>query len=303
VDLKKFIYAPFKRTSTEDTYLLSYTKVPNMSKDDRAAHLNNFSTVKEHGSFKFLQNILTNDTIYNVFKYADAPDKEGNVVKNNRAQKNIISDTSLLSIDVDKSHVPLNIVHDYLSEYKHIISTTSDRENKFKFRILLPVNVAIDGSNPKLYAYVVKRVSEDLLIKPDPTCFNSAQPMYSYADSEIFYTEKGELYDITELIADFTTNADTKVADIVKPKTKDAQRKLANQAIGNIHKIFSYAFEAKHGQGSLMLARAALHMRDLCFTKNEFIESISYINSVWAAPMPTERLERTIIDQYIKDFE
>lgn len=146
-------------------------------------------------------------------------------------------------------------------------------------------------------------MATDLLVTADPTCFNSAQPMYSYANSEIFHQEKGQLFDITEYIKDYATHAEAKAPVLlVKSKTASERRKKVERIMANVNQIFDYAICADQGNGSYSLARAALHMRDEEFNKEEFKTVINYINSIWTSPMPDERLEQTIIDPYIDQF-
>jgi len=305
-DAKVFQYSPFKiveETKEKEGYTISYTKVPNMSKDERSNHLDSFELAREGRSFNFLVKLMNIDTIYNVFKYKDAPNKQGEIIKNNRNQKNIISATKLVSIDVDESPVPISMIHEYLSEFRHVIATTSNKDNKMKFRILLPINIELSGENPDLYRYVVKRLAADLLVKADPTCFNPAQPMYSYSNSEVLFTKEGALFSVTDYITDYA-NGDTEDKTILKTpsKTPNERRKRVDKILNNINQIFDYAISAPMGLGSYSLARAALHMIDEEFNKAEFLMAINYIHSIWTAPMDEERFQHTIIDQYINQF-
>lgn len=306
-EAKVFRYSPFKDAieETKGGYKLSYTKVPGIPKDDRSkeGRLDNFETEKLNGSFKFLENIMSSDTIYNVFLYNDTVDEDGNITKRDRNQKNIRSETTLVSIDVDDSPVDIDVIHEYLSEFKHIVATTSDTSNRRKFRILLPINVALSGENPDLYRYVVKRLAADLLIKADPTCFNPAQPMYSYAGSEVLSTKEGNLYSVTAYITDFANGQEDEVPVLrTKSKTNAERKRRVDKILSNINQVFDYVISAPMGLGSYSLARAALHMLDEEFNKEEFRMVINYINSIWTSPMDEERIEATIINQYIDRF-
>ena len=303
---KIFKYTPFKAASTSRNagYTMSYTVVDGMDKDARSGMLDSFEKVKSNGSFKFLTKLMATDAIYNVFKYDTAPNKFGVDVPNNRNQRNIISDTRLVSIDIDESPVPLEIVHEYLEEFKHIICTTSDKNNRYKFRIVLPVNVALSGEDPKLYSYVVKRIASELLLKADPTSFNPAQPMYAYKDAEVLSTEDGLLFSITDYITEFATDAQVNDATSIKLKSKTpAERKRkVDKIMSNINQEFDYVISAPMGFGSWNMARASLHMLDSEFTVEEYVQVINYINSIWASPMSEERLKLTILDQFVPRF-
>ena len=66
----------------------------------------------------------------------------------------------------------------------------------------------------------------------------------------------------------------------------------------NVNTKFSFAIEAQHGEGSLMLARACLFMRDEHFTAEEMSAVINYINSCWESPMSQARVDKLLL-QYI----
>ena len=298
---KTFYYSPFKMVEETGDYGISYTKVEGVAKEDRIKYLDNFQTYKMC-TMKHLGQMLTMDTIYNVFRYNDGPNKNGDMVTMNRNQKYLASNTKLLSIDVDDSEMPIEEMHGYLSEFKHLIATTSDVNNKHKFRILLPVNIEIDGSQQGLYRCIMRKVSEALLIKPDTTSFNPAQPMYGYDGAELFVNEEGLLYDISDIISECVQDDTSGIVERTVPKTTQAKQKLVKEIMANANQVFDYVINCQRGTGSLSLARASMHMRDSGFGPDQYRQVINYLNSMWQVPMNEERLEK-IIDQYISKME
>ena len=301
---KIFKYTSFKVAPTTNVgYTMSYTVCDGVPKSDRTSLLASFDKVKENGSFKFLLKLMSTDSVYNVFKYDAAPNKDGIDVPNTRRQDTIISDTRLVSIDVDESPVDMETVHAYLENFKHIICTTSDSTNKRKFRILLFVNVALSAEDPAGFSYVMKRIATDLLVKADPTCFNPAQAMYSYKDSVMLHNENGKLFPITEYIKEYATDTQAEPQILsTKSKTPGERKKKVDKVMGNINQLFDYAISAAQGFGSYSLARASLHMLDLEFNRAEYEMVINYINNIWTSPMPEDRLQHTIIDQFKERF-
>jgi hypothetical protein len=276
-----------------------------MPKDDRKFHLDNFDKYRNDLCFNNLANLLSRDTIYSVFQYREAPNKHGELITMNRAQANIISTTNLIVLDVDNSEVPMQIMHEYLQVHRHIIATTSDVTNKHKFRILLPINVELDGSNTKQFNYITKRIAADLLIDADKVSFNTCQPFYGYAGAEIIQQETGQLFDITEYLTGYASGEE-QIALVHKPttfKTKAGRDNHVNKIIDNAAKVFSYVIEAESGRGSFELARASLHMRDEKFTKSEYIMVMNYINQCWENPMEQGRFEKSLLDQFTPQME
>ena len=300
-DDRVFCYSPFKMVEETGDYGISYTKVEGVAKEDRIKYLDNFQTYKMC-TVKHLGQMLTMDTIYNVFRYNDGPNKNGDMITMNRNQKYLASNTKLLSIDVDDSEMPIEEMHGYLSEFKHLIATTSDVNNKHKFRILLPVNIEIDGSQQGLYRCIMRKVSEALLIKPDTTSFNPAQPMYGYDGAELFVNEKGLLYDISDILSECVQDDTSGIVERTMPKTTQAKQKLVKEIMANANKVFDYVINCQRGTGSLSLARASMQMRDSGFGPDQYRQVINYLNSMWQVPMNEDRLEK-IIDQYISKME
>lgn len=302
---KVFIYSAYKRIQEEESQgdlCMSYTILPDgTSKDDRQYHLNAFDKARCNLGLQNIVNLLSKDAIYSAFTYDTITDDEGNQVENKRGQATINSDTKLIVIDVDKSEVPMEVISEYLESFKHIVATTSDPTNKLKFRIILPINVELSGKDTKQYAYVVKRICADLLVQADKVSFNPAQPFYAYSNSEILFNESGQLLDITGYLTDYANDPEfhnQKPLPSVKPKTEAARKSHVNRIMDNVNTKFSFAIEAQHGEGSLMLARACLFMRDEHFTAEEMTAVINYINSCWESPMPQTRIDKLLL-QYL----
>lgn len=302
---KVFIYSAYKRVQEEEAngdLCMSYTILPdNTSKEDRQYHLNSFDKARCNLGLQNIVNLLKKDAIYSAFTYDTITDSDGNTVENKRGQATINSDTKLIVIDVDKSEVPMEVISEYLESFKHIVATTSDPNNKLKFRIILPINVELSGRDTKQYAYVVKRICADLLVQADKVSFNPAQPFYAYSSSEVLFNETGQLLDITGYLTDYANDPEfhnQKPLPSIKPKTEAARKSHVNKIMDNVNTKFSFAIEAQHGEGSLMLARACLYMRDEHFTAEEMTTVINYINSCWESPMPQTRVNKLLL-QYI----
>ncbi len=300
-ETKIFSYEKFTKVvqnTNEDnkncSFAASFKMVPGMPKAEREFHLNAFDKYKTDLCFNNLKNLVTKDTIYSAFHY-----KEADNTPHNRAQANIISNTNLVIIDIDKSDVPMDTVSEFLENYQHLITTTSNKENRNKFRLLLPINVELDGTNTKQYGYIVKRIATDLLVEMDPVSKNPAQPYYGYEGSDTIIKEEGALYDITHFLTEYAAGDELKpLRSIPKKRTSRARKSHIDSIMDNVNQIFEYAILADYGEGSHELARACLHLVDEGATAEELAVIINYINSRWDNPMEQERLQRTLIEPY-----
>ena len=296
IDNRIFKYTPFKKVKSEDGFGISYTKVPGLSKDDRSGRLGGFDS-HINMNVKQLTKLVSTDTIYNAFDYTDGVDKNGDHVTRKRNRENINSSTKLLVIDVDDSEIPIDRMHGFLKEFIHVIATTSDVENKYKFRILLPIDVEIDGKDNQLYKCIAKNVCERLLVKFDPVSTVNIQGFYGYEGAETFSCETGELYAVADIVTDCMENAEVGLPKMDKPKTPAAVKKNVDMMLAQANKVFEYVISCPRGTGSLSMARASFHMRDAGFSAEQYENVINYLNSLWQTPMPTARIEG-IISQF-----
>ena len=288
----EFIYAKFYVSDIATGFNLSYSLdgVPK-PKADRGTMLDEFQKEKTNTSMNALVDIVSMDSIYNVFLFKDKK----------RTKSTVIGNTKLLALDIDKSEITIDEMHELL-ECQHIIATTSDSENLYKFRLLLPVNVEVPCDNG-VYAYICKMVGIDLLLQIDPSSFSPVQVMYGYEGSKVLMNDTEDIYNVSEFMKDFTLNGNATKAPTVYPKsaTEAQRKKKVNGIISNVNTVFSYAIKPTNAW-SLQLVKASKDMVKFEFNKEEYIQIIEYINRQWEIPMEDSRLQNTVINQFIGDM-
>ena len=333
-DIKSFIYEPFKIVEPEPSssdkpgcnFAMSYTMIPEdesrvaedapegLSDKDiatwvkapREKYLGGFSSYKEKLCYQNLVNLVSRNTIFNPFQYKDGfavkdVDKK-NLIPMCRRSEYIESNTNLIVLDVDKSEVDMHTIHDYLSDYSHVISTSSNKDNKHKFRIILPINVELSGANTKQYSFIVKRIGAELLLEIDPQSAVSAQAFYGYKGAEVLVTKDQPLFDITSYLTEFAAGEEIKpTQQLVKNRSRQARKANVDKHLDNIETIFSYAI-LPESNWSFQLARASKHMRDEGFTKSEYKMAIDYIHNRWDEPLSPQRYQNTVIDQFLSQM-
>ena len=314
-DLRTFIYEPFKfsapESDTQDTpkstvsetchFSMSYKIVQGMPKDDRSKVIHFFDKYRDDLCMKNLTNLVSMDTIYSTFRYGPGATKKNpdHIYDMFKSTDTIISSTNLVVIDVDESDVPMDTVAEFIQDYQYLIATTSNTENRNKFRILLPINVELDGSDPKKYSFVVRRIATDLLVHMDPASANISLGYYGYQGADTLYNTDGKLFDITGYLTEYAKGEEVKpLHSIYKPKSPKARKANIDKLMDNVEQIFEYAILAPMGQGSYQLARACLHLIDEGATKEELATVINYINSRWEYPMEQSRLDSTLIEPF-----
>lgn len=262
----------FQKLETSDSIGVSLLEVTG-TKQQRVANCVKGYIYLEGKKFEKLVNILKGDYAYSPFNFNNGI----------RGKDNIIGGTKWIALDVDKSDFTDEETHIMLEDLKHIIVRTSDHTNPYRFRILLELDniINIHSNN---WSRLLESIADELAINID--ILPQSQVFQSYKDSadSILTNFEGKLFTIKPHI-EYALNREVKSVEFNK---SDLQ---------NPYETFSYAFQAKQGEGSRMMYKAAKHAKDLGANKEQIIDLVNKINNYWIVPMSIDRLENTIIKQ------
>lgn len=227
---------------------------------------------KDDITFEDLVKILNKNYDYSPFKFNNGL----------RSNDNIISGTKWIALDIDKSPFTDEEMHLMLEDLKHIIVRTSDNSNAYKYRVLLEFDCIVDLPS-SVWKRFLESIKNELAIEID--LLPKAQIFFSYADRNIITNFDGELFKVKHHIEyalnkDINTNKNNTTCDLKNPL-----------------ETFFYAFNAKQGEGSRMIYKAAKHAKDLGASKQQVLELVHSINNYWIYPMDKNRFENTIIKQ------
>lgn len=251
-------------------------------KDTRAKNSSNGFSYSEI-TFKDLADMLKGDYAYSPFKF----------INGIRTKTNVEGSIKWIALDVDKSIFTDKQMHEILKEFNHHIVRTSDKSNAYKFRVLLELDsyVKLDDIQYKSF---ISSISEYLSIDAD--ILPRSQIYFSYKDRDILSVTNQEPLEVR----DHLINAYEKNYERVNISAYSTSQKQA--LLQDLQGTFNYAFEAKDGEGSVSLIRAARHAKDLGMSKDEVLNLMEEINSYWSIPMDRKRFENTILNQ-IKNWE
>lgn len=247
------------------------------SKEQRAKH-SSVGFKYEQIEFSMLRNMLEGDYAYSPFEFKDGI----------RSKANVKGKIKWIALDVDSSIFTDEETHIYLGNFNHHIARTSDKTNPYKFRVLLELDSYVD-LNDITYKKFIASISEFLSLDAD--ILPRSQIYFSYKDREILSVTDKEPIEVREHL--INAYEETKeIQDLATLTDKQKRTKLSNPL-----DTFRYAYEAKQGEGSISLIRAARHAKDLGMSKDEILQLMQNINDYWVYPMPFERLENTILNQ------
>lgn len=229
-------------------------------------------------AFSSIAEMLQGDYAYSPFKFKDGV----------RGKDYISSGCKWLCFDIDKSNITDEECHHMLSEINHHIVRTSDKDNPFKFRVLVELDSYVDIED-RVWKPFMSSVASYLSLVADPL-----------PKSQIFFSYSGrKIYSVTDkqpvAVRDHLLLAHGSIED--KPLAKDLPAKQKQAQLADPLTTFEYAYEAEPGGRSLALIRAAKHAKDLGATNEEIINLMWAINNYWVEPMPEKEIENTLISQ------
>jgi len=137
--------------------------------------------------FTDMAKILSNDTAYCSFEFRDGI----------RGKDNVTGASDYVVLDIDNTDISDTECSEFLADYRHIICRTSDAENPYKYRVIIPTDIAVDISNEQ-FPHFMKKVGEHLGMDID--ILPKAQIYYGYKDRTPIIYEDGEDLEASELI-------------------------------------------------------------------------------------------------------
>ena len=264
----------FEKFTKMNGHRASYVKVSG-SKDDRARMCSE-GFVCKNTEFNKLSNLMKSDTAYTPFCFKDGK----------RSNDNIQSGATWIAIDVDDTDITIDEMHDALCDFKHHIASTSNKENMFKYRVVLELDIEVD-LDPINWKKFLRKAYEFIGIdNADPAGMTKSQIMFGYKDSIVY----SMIDDDTDKIP-----ASRLIQSLEDEPIKETKVIAKSVALEEIEDVFFYAINPSRGQGSLALFKASRHAKDLGFTYLENENLLFTLNALWDTPLDEERLHRTIL--------
>lgn len=248
------------------------------SKEDRAkASSKGYSY--EQISFDMLKQLLEGDFAYSPFEFKDGI----------RSKTNVTGKIKWVALDIDNSLFTDEQVHEILANFNHHIARTSDKDNPYKFRLLLELDSYVDLDETTYKAFI-SSIKEFLALDID--ILPKSQIYFSYSGRDVLSVTNKQPLEVREHLINAYEKSPQTVTELSNLTAKQKEAILSNP-----YDTFRYAYEAKSGEGSISLIRAAKHAKDLGMSKEDILALMENINSYWIYPMEEQRFKNTILDQ------
>lgn len=208
-----------------------------------------------------------------------------------RTLENVRGSTDIIILDVDETNISIKNMHKILKDINHIISTTSNVNNKFKYRVLIQLDQKIDLP-PRKWKVFYKSIGELIGAKTDSN-INKAGMFIGYGGSEYYVVSgKDRLSTKSHLIKAY--DSEDIVTEIVP--IAEGDHEAFNALWDNRFEEFKFAYEATNGNRSIMLNAARYRATQLNLQKETIEELLREINDyILDGPIPIRDLEETII--------
>lgn len=234
-------------------------------------------------TFPDIAKMLAKDFAYSPFTYKD----------NKRTKDTIITGTKFVVFDVDHSKITASEAHYILQDINHHIALSSNKDNEFKFRLLIELDSVVDV-NSQVWKHFFLSIANSLALTVDP--LPQSQLFFSYSGREVLSVIDKSPLEVRDhlMLAHDKVNSKSAVAE--KPLTTPQKQALLNDELTT----FSFAFECVNN-GSLNLVKAARYAKDLGMTNEEIVALMHRINNYWQYPITDEALfKRTITDPIMR---
>jgi len=222
--------------------------------------------------FEELGVMLTGDYAYAPFRFKDGI----------RSKDNIIGGCKFIALDIDKSTITDEECHLLLEGINHHIARTSDKNNQFKFRVLIELDSIVDIDN-RQWRYFIEEVGLYLGLQVD--ILPKSQIYFAYEGRSVLSELEGEPLETRELIMKSNERL------LNKPTPKKLTTVQQTALLDDKLETYAFAFNAENGEGSRSLIRAALYAKDLGASTKYMIELVEEISNYWVSPLPEDRLE------------
>lgn len=252
---------------------LSVRDVTGLSKSDRA-DIKYYSRFVEC-EFSALVHMLNKDYIFSPWNYLGYT----------QLTANICSEALFAVIDVDHTSISIaeRLTELIAEDLQCIIASTSDSDNIYKYRVLIPLNRPVTAYEYRLLVTGIK--SNGLIPDMDPVSSRPAQKFYAYADSQIVSNFIGS----TLVVDDYIVDPQSPSLRLLDPSA---------DVTDILHEFDSYQSATK-GRRTRNLLHAAYKCLDYGLTDEQLERVINYVNSRFLIPKDTYSVQRRVL-QFIK---
>lgn len=245
-------------------------------------------------SFEQLSNILSHDYGFTPFKYSLTKDAVYDKEKHPKAwgrvrgRNNVNNTITWICLDVDDTTITDEEMHQILGNLNHHIARTSDKNNPYKYRIIL------EFTKPAIlpkghWKFFLQSIADSIGIKVDALAASAV--IYGYKGRKVYTTiNKGTIDPSRHL-----TMASTKVTELEEKRAIALPSGLADKALQQPYSTFGFAYDCEPGEGTTMLLGAIAKAKELGATNEYIIDLLHNINNFWDYSMPEHRLQATVM--------
>ena len=244
--------------------------------------------------FSELSGVLCNDFAFNPFRYKTVEEgaiynKESfpNATGGVRRKENVVGKCTWICLDIDETTIKDEEYHNIIKGTNHHIARTSNPDNPYKYRVMLPLTHAVDVDNEH-WKFFIGSIAKSLMCKIDR--LPKSQLMIGYKDRKVYSTLDGKDIDPTSHI----NIAKMEVAKLNEYKISVTPGE-ASKLLAQPYSTFDFAFNAAVGN-RWASSHAAIHKARELGASPEYIEELMYkINDFLDVPKPRETVKATLI--------
>ena len=252
--------------------------------------------------FKQLKLMLSMDYAFSpfIFKEVDKgaiydKDKHPQAWGGIRGKHNLNHKLSWICLDIDKTRIEAKYMHYILQGINHHIALTSNRANKYKYRVIIELDKEITISD-KEWKPFIKSLSTYIQC-PDVDFLGPGALLYGYKGRTVL-----SVLDKDKVSPDRHLNiAKMKVAEFEEKKAEKYQGRTTSELLKNRYSTFYFAYERNPKTGRTATLIAVIEEALLLgATRPYIIELTTSINNFWDDSLSLALYDRDIM-RYINN--
>ena len=227
--------------------------------------------------FTLLPHMLSKNYLYSPWAYYG----------NKRGRDTICSKSNIIVLDIDHTDIPMqecfnSLVDEGLSV---ITASTSNKNNVFKYRVLIPLNRPVDALE---YRRLLIGLEENGLVDNIDKIATSAI-IYAYKNSYTLLNE-GETLIVDDYMSEEQTVIEYQIADTTDVELPD-----------NFLQEFEYFTRASPGNRTKKLTHSAYKMIEMGLNATQITKGVLTLNKLMLVPKSPSEIQRRVINYILKE--
>ena len=267
-----FIFTPVKKNISTGDYCYSASPI---SIGQLRSSVSGYTHIKPVAELALINALTSLDSVYSPFATTD--------------------DTKFVVLDIDSSELSMEVLHEYMKPYYHIISTQEDVDDNHTYTVILPVNETI---SKKEYRYIVNSIAVNFMLRATPEQISSEAVYNTYKDAHILSSTENPMatFDVSEIKARYASKKSQPNLSTKLPLTTVQARKKLSEALEAEEMMVSHIDNSDNHLLAFAQVARSLHIDNI--EPTTLLDIVDSINSLIEDPISESKKLKYLLDPF-----